>query len=119
MGVICKDMAIGVAFQIYKKIIGKDEECLNKGEEGLEDSLNVWAVRAEFPKHGTDEFKKMRRKYLVSIPLLIDYTIWRPEFHGLCVLYFYNVPQSLPKPPRQQLAEFSTHILLRKCETRK
>ena len=67
MGVSCKDLAIGAAFQIYTKIIRKDEECLTKGEEGLEESLNVWAVRAEFPKHGTDEFKKTRKKYLVSI----------------------------------------------------
>ena len=38
MAVSCKDMAIGAVFQIYKKIIGKDEECFNKGEEGLEES---------------------------------------------------------------------------------
>lgn len=118
MGVSCKDLAIGAAFQIYKKIIRKDEECLNKGEEGLEESLNVWAVRAEFPKHGTDEFKKTRKKS-ASLSLLLDYTIWRPELHGLCVLYFYNVPQFLPSPPRQQLVEFLKQILLRKCETSK
>ena len=35
VAVSCKDMAIGAVFQIYKKIIGKDEECLNEGEEGL------------------------------------------------------------------------------------
>lgn len=33
-----KDMAIGAVFQIYKKITGKDEECLNEGEEGLQES---------------------------------------------------------------------------------